>query len=169
MSLQSAGDSPVASNRLYSTASHLFPAIYANPGVSTPSAILEAQASSAQSGPQTDPFSDTLMPIIEGRPISAIHESEPASVVEKAGGFKWTLLPLFIIFQYFVLALHSTSHDQVFLMYLTSYVRALPKLSSISHRDVNYRAYAKGGLGLEPGHFAFLSLSRVFMRFVRLR
>lgn len=34
-------------------------------------------------------------------------------------------LPLFIIFQYGLLALHSTTHDQVFLSYLSSCVRLL--------------------------------------------
>ena len=145
MSLQSAGDSQAASDRRYSTASHLFPAIYTNPGVRTPSVVLQAQASSVQPGPQTDPFSNTLMPIIEGRPISAIHEGDAANV-GKASGFKWTLLPLFIIFQYFVLALHSTSHDQVFLMYLTSYVRAEPNLSTILNGTLFIGPIHKEGL-----------------------
>ncbi|KAF9513810.1 hypothetical protein BS47DRAFT_1329332 [Hydnum rufescens UP504] len=137
LSLQSTGDASVAAARRYSMTSYPFPAIYANPGVTTPSALLEAQAPPAQSGPQMDPFSETLMPIIEGSPIPAIPEGDQTGPVGKADGLKWTLLPLFIILQYFILALHSTSHDQVFLMYLTS-------------------AYTQGGLGLEPGHFAFL-------------
>ncbi|KAG8732478.1 hypothetical protein FRC11_013343 [Ceratobasidium sp. 423] len=46
-------------------------------------------------------------------------------------------LPLVIIFQYGLLALHGTTHDQIFLSYLVSYYKA-------------------GGLGLDPGHFAQL-------------
>ncbi|KZV97199.1 major facilitator superfamily MFS-1 [Exidia glandulosa HHB12029] len=46
-------------------------------------------------------------------------------------------LPLFIIFQYGLLALHSTTHDQVFLSYLSS-------------------AYKLGGLGLAPAGYAQL-------------
>jgi len=59
-----------------------------------------------------------------------VEEKQPSA-------FQWTLLPLFLIFQYFLLALHNTSHDQVFLMYLTS-------------------EYSTGGLGLDPSHFAIL-------------
>jgi len=68
-------------------------------------------------------------------PITVIEEEMMAQ--KPVDTFKWSLLPLFIIFQYFILALHSTSHDQIFLMYLTS-------------------TYTKGGLGLDPSHFATL-------------
>lgn len=103
----------------------LLPAIYANTGVNTPPALLDALGISNEPTPQgerDDPFQDTLAPIVEGQ----VSGQEPTAVEDthvpekRPEGFKWTALPLFIILQYFVLALHSTSHDQVFLMYLTS-------------------------------------------------
>lgn len=49
----------------------------------------------------------------------------------------WTQLPVTVILQYGCLALHSTTHDQVFLSYLVS-------------------SYDSGGLGLSAAHFAQL-------------
>ena len=111
---------PAPRTRQSSSSHVLLPAIYANTGVHTPPALLDARGQSVQVTPQGeggDPFAD-LTPIVEGQvahqvPIEAEHE-------KPAAGFQWSALPLFLIFQYFVLALHTTSHDQVFLMYLTS-------------------------------------------------
>jgi len=85
-----------------------------------------------------DPFLEPLSPIVEGQVSSQAMPMHDTGMDEKQqSAFSWVMLPLFIIFQYFILALHTTCHDQVFLMYLTS-------------------EYPKGGLGLDPGHFAIL-------------
>jgi hypothetical protein len=104
-----------------STPHSILPAIYANTGVTAPPALLDALGASKQAPPNdinADPF---LESIVEGQ-VSAPGMPAPESVVEekRQPTFQWTLLPLFVIFQYFILALHTTSHDQVFLMYLTS-------------------------------------------------
>lgn len=117
------GGSPERSRRP-STPHSILPAIYANTGVTAPSALLDALGPSKQAAPNdnnADPFQELLSPIVEGQ-VSAPTIPVPDSVVEekRQPTFKWTLLPLFVIFQYFILALHTTSHDQVFLMYLTS-------------------------------------------------
>ncbi|KAF8306022.1 major facilitator superfamily MFS-1 [Clavulina sp. PMI_390] len=130
------------SARRPSISQHALPAIYANTGVSTPPALLDALGISPATTPTReidDPFVDTLTPIVEGQvsqPDPVVAEATSAAPA-KNDGLPWTSLPLFIIFQYFVLALHTTSHDQVFLMYLTS-------------------SYRTGGLGLDPSHFATL-------------
>jgi len=114
-----------------STTHPIVPAIYANTGLRTPPALLETPQPTPPAQIIGDPFTENLAPIAEGRMATELDE-----VPEKAEN-QWSSLPLFIIFQYFILAIHTTSHDQVFLMYLTS-------------------DYTKGGLGLDPGHFATL-------------
>lgn len=113
--------------RHMSISSHLLPAIYSNTGVSTPPALMEALSAQGKPSPGlgtgiTDPFQDSLAPIVEGEVAAdPVRVVDTTLVGEKPDlTFKWTLLPLFIIFQYFILCLHSTSHDQVFLMYVTS-------------------------------------------------
>ncbi|KAF8325015.1 major facilitator superfamily domain-containing protein [Cantharellus anzutake] len=143
---------PHGADRQMATAPHLvMPAIYSNTGLRTPPALLEFTEHTYPA--IGDPFNESLTPITErsasessqrsnqsapdiqsNRDVQSTHDVQ--STVEKSENL-WSLLPLFIIFQYFVLAIHTTSHDQVFLMYLTS-------------------DYAKGGLGLSPGHFAIL-------------
>ncbi|KAG9003665.1 hypothetical protein FRB94_002988 [Tulasnella sp. JGI-2019a] len=62
----------------------------------------------------------------------------------------WGQLPIIIIFQYGILALHNEVHDQYFLTYLVS-------------------PYEMGGLGLNAGHFAqliaLMCLVQVFYQF----
>lgn len=88
------------------------PTIFSHSGVRTPSTVLEAQARIQE--PNGD---NTLLPIIEhGQPVAEMEASlgEPPSLASQ--------LPLVVIFQYGLLALHSTTHDQVFLSYLVTYV-----------------------------------------------
>lgn len=118
---------PEGQTRRLSSSHVLLPAIYANTGVSTPPALLEALGAKPSTPTPTNQANDPfLAPIVEGQ-VTQQPAAEPVDVNEEGMdekpldvSFKWSLLPLFIIFQYFVLALHSTSHDQVFLMYLTS-------------------------------------------------
>jgi hypothetical protein len=80
--------------------SNTVPAIFAHPGVKTPPAVAEAQrllnAPEAQEGPDN-------LPNVEGLQPSLMSQ-----------------LPLAIIFQYGWLALHTTSHDMIFLTYVLS-------------------------------------------------
>lgn len=91
--------------------SSLVPAIFSHTGVRTPPNI----ASVPSPGQRTvDPLSHVetgLSTIAESRPVSEVIEKPPST---------WSMLPLMIIFQYGLLALHSTTHDQVFYLYLVS-------------------------------------------------
>jgi len=80
---------------------------------------------------------DALAPIRESRlSESQISTASTEPVLEKPPSLT-SQLPLLIIFQYGLLAVHSTSHDQLFLSYLVS-------------------DYKDGGLNLNAGHFAQL-------------
>ena len=109
------------------------PPIFSHVGVRTPPAVLEAQQLLAQAEAEE---LDALAPITEQR---ASREPSPAVAVEKEPSL-WSMLPMAIIFQYGWLALHSTTHDQVFYLYLVS-------------------KYPSGGLNLNAGHFSQLSMS----------
>jgi hypothetical protein len=108
------GDSP--SLRRYSNA---MPTIFSHSGVRTPPAILDAQQMTVRS--EEPAGGDALAPIIEGRRTSDSHRSTLSSetIVEKPPSLT-SQLPILIIIQYGLLALHSTTHDQVFLSYLVS-------------------------------------------------
>lgn len=103
-----------------------------------------------------DNASDALGPIREGRNSTDSQASnlttEPA--VEKQPSLA-SQLPILVIIQYGLLALHSTTHDQVFLSYLVSYVIFLfaKHLTNCSIRD-----FEDGGLNLNAGHFAQLGM-----------
>lgn len=109
--------------------SNTAPSIFAHPGVKTPSAVLDAQQLLVRSEPEPSP-GDGLDPIFESRAadVESLGEKLPSLASQ---------LPILIIVQYGVMALHTTTHDQVFMSYLVS----------------NYEA---GGLNLNAGHFAQL-------------
>lgn len=96
------------------------PSIFAHVGVRTPPAVLEAQQLLAQVDVEaaytggTGP--DTLAPVPESRLPSRTPSPAP-SVREPS---LMSMLPIAIILQYGWLALHSTTHDQVFYLYLVS-------------------------------------------------
>lgn len=94
------------------------PSIFAHPGVKTPSAVLDAQQLLVRSESDTTP-SDMLNPIFESRPTS--HADDVESLAEKPPSLT-SQLPILIIVQYGMLALHTTTHDQVFMSYLVSWV-----------------------------------------------
>jgi hypothetical protein len=124
------------------------PSIFSHPGVKSPPAFLEAQR--VLSG-----VDETLTMAGEGATPSAQVDAE--ALAEKQPSLT-SLLPIPVIIQYGMLALHSTTHDQIFMSYLVTY--GLSQRSScaflISH---SYRDYEAGGLNLNAGHFAQLSTS----------
>ena len=77
-----------------------------------------------------DPFAEPIAP-------------EPTDEVQPQQQDVWSQLPLSIILQYGLLALHTTTHDMVFLSYLVS-------------------KYESGGLNLNASHFSQLSAYCVF-------
>ncbi|KAI0754437.1 major facilitator superfamily MFS-1 [Daedaleopsis nitida] len=129
-------------------ASTTVPPIFSHVGVRTPPAVLEAQQLLALADAEDE--TDALSPIAEGRRAS--REASPAleGLSEKEPSL-WSLLPVAIILQYGLLALHSTTHDQVFYLYLVS-------------------KYPSGGLNLNAGHFsqliALMCLAQIAYQFV---
>ena len=81
-------------------------AIFAHPGVKTPLAVIEAQKLLT-----TAPDPSQVQEGVEAGPI--VEEKQPSLMSQ---------LPLAIIFQYGWLALHTTTHDMVFLTYVVSCV-----------------------------------------------
>ncbi|KAG0706960.1 major facilitator superfamily domain-containing protein [Suillus ampliporus] len=116
------------------------PTIFSHPGVRTPSVVLDAQARVQESVGD-----NSLLPILEHR--QSMTESEAPSGKPPSLASQ---LPLVVIFQYGLLALHSTTHDQVFLSYLVT-------------------DYESGGLNLNPGHFsqliALMCLAQIVYQF----
>ncbi|KAJ7029261.1 hypothetical protein C8F04DRAFT_1265134 [Mycena alexandri] len=118
-------------SRRFSTA---VPTIFAHPGVKTPPAVLDAQ----QLLMRTETDADGLDTILESRRASLRDsQADLEAAVEPPPPSIASQLPLLVIVQYGLLALHTTTHDQVFLSYLVS-------------------DYDAGGLNLEAGHFAQL-------------
>lgn len=92
------------------------PSIFAHPGVKTPPAVLDAQEFLLSSDIGHSP-NEQLTTIDEsGRPSQA---ADVESLAEKLPSLT-SQLPILIIIQYGVLALHTTTHDQVFMSYLVS-------------------------------------------------
>ena len=98
---------------LHRRASGSMPPIFAHVGVRTPPAVVEAQQLLAQLEEQGPP--ESLEPIMESQRAQAAE----AEIVEREPSLM-SLLPVAIIIQYGLLALHSTTHDQVFYLYLVS-------------------------------------------------
>jgi len=120
-------DQPLSPRRFSTTS---IPPIFSHVGVRTPPAVVEAQ----QLLVLTDETGDALSPISESRPASEAGQSDV--MLEKEPSLM-SQLPILIIIQYGLLALHSTTHDQVFYLYLVS-------------------KYPSGGLNLNAGHFSQL-------------
>ncbi|THV01922.1 major facilitator superfamily MFS-1 [Dendrothele bispora CBS 962.96] len=117
------------------------PSIFAHTGVRTPSAVLDAQQLLTRTETEDTAPADNLAPIMESRigptPAQATTPTdEEAQLLEKPPSL-WSQLPVLVIVQYGLLALHSTTHDQVFMSYLVT-------------------DYDSGGLNLNAGHFAQL-------------
>ena len=88
--------------------SNALPTIFSHSGVRTPPAVLEAQQLLSQS--EEINVGQTLEPIMESHPV--LPAERPPSL--------YAQLPMLIIVHYGLLALHNTTHDQVFYLYLVS-------------------------------------------------
>ncbi|KAJ7906286.1 hypothetical protein B0H13DRAFT_2020962 [Mycena leptocephala] len=98
------------------------PTIFAHPGVKTPPAVLDAQ----QLLMRTDAETDALEPILESRRASLLDgQPDLEAALETPPPSMASQLPVLVIIQYGMLALHTTSHDQVFLSYLVSCIDVL--------------------------------------------
>ncbi|KAJ7211292.1 hypothetical protein GGX14DRAFT_520210 [Mycena pura] len=107
------------------------PSIFSHPGVRPPAAVVDAQQLLLY-----EAEADALEPILESRRGSYDHPAGLEAAVETPPSIM-SQLPLLVIIQYGLLALHTTTHDQVFLSYLVT-------------------DYAAGGLNLDAGNFAQL-------------
>ncbi|KAF8679442.1 Major Facilitator [Rhizoctonia solani] len=124
------------------------PAIFANTGLDDHGYAYATSIPMDQASISVATEAGTLAPIMEGRTASSASEPTeqadstitPLVIVEERPSSAISQLPLVIIFQYGLLALHGTTHDQIFLSYLVS-------------------PYKTGGLGLNPGHFAQLAVA----------
>ncbi|KAH9174869.1 major facilitator superfamily MFS-1 [Lactarius sanguifluus] len=96
-------------------------AIFAHPGVKTPPAVAEAQRLLTAADPSRAQEGTETVPIVEGKQPSLMSQ-----------------LPLAIILQYGWLALHTTTHDMIFLTYVVS-------------------KYESGGLNFTAGDFSQLT------------
>jgi hypothetical protein len=97
--------------RRFSTVSTApMPSIFSHSGVRTPPAVIDAQQLLVRSD-----SGSPLPPIVEsGEPMGQGFAGRPPSLASQ--------IPILIIVQYGLLALHSTTHDQIFMSYLVSYV-----------------------------------------------
>lgn len=106
------GSSMFGGARLSRRSSAIGPSIFAHAGVRTPPAVLDAQLREAEP-------SDALTPIPERRGVGGTEAGAVDEVAEKPPSLM-SQLPILVIIQYGLLALHSTTHDQVFLSYLVT-------------------------------------------------
>lgn len=124
------------------------PAIFAHPGVKTPPAVLDAQQLLLDT--QSPPVQEELEPILESRRTSQVVDSDPETLLDEKKPSLFSVIPMAIVIQYGLLALHTTTHDQVFMSYLVS-------------------DYEAGGLHLNAGHFAqliaMMSLAQIAYQF----
>lgn len=95
--------------------SNAFPAIFSHSGVRPPPLVLDSQQMT-----RPEDSTDALAPIRESRlSESMVSTASTEPVLEKPPSLA-SQLPFLVIIQYGLLALHSTTHDQVFLSYLVS-------------------------------------------------
>lgn len=144
------------------------PTIFSHPGVKAPPAVLDAQhllLGTAVDGPIPSPSQDALGTINESLPLVGAHSQqdvESLAMTEKAPSLI-SQLPIIVIIQYGVMALHTTTHDQIFMSYLVSYVPLKQTCLLLTSCRSDYKY---GGLNLNAGHFAQLS---TFCRSLRVR
>ncbi|TRM63611.1 hypothetical protein BD626DRAFT_494826 [Schizophyllum amplum] len=144
--LQSPDGQPTMQRRASNT-----PTIFSHAGVKTPPAVLDAQQLLQRADPET-PQGDLLAPILESRRHSVAegHPPDVEALAEKPPSLT-SQLPILVIIQYGLLALHSTTHDQLFMSYLVT-------------------PYHSGGLNLTAAHFAqliaLMCLAQIVYQFI---
>ncbi|KAF9450306.1 major facilitator superfamily MFS-1 [Macrolepiota fuliginosa MF-IS2] len=106
------------------------PSIFSHTGVKSPPAFLEAQrlVSTAIPAEEGLEFTGESTDVTLEADIEALEDKQPSLASQ---------LPILVIVQYGMMALHTTTHDQIFMSYLVS-------------------DYDAGGLNLNAGHFAQL-------------
>ncbi|KAF5314615.1 hypothetical protein D9611_007169 [Ephemerocybe angulata] len=92
----------------------IVPSIFSHSGVRTPPGILEAQKLLSGEG------DDHLDTIAESRQASQSASQADAESLQEPPPSLASQLPVLIIVQYGVMALHTTTHDQIFMSYLVS-------------------------------------------------
>ena len=107
--------SPLIGTPISRRFSNSVPSIFAHPGVKTPSAVLDAQQLLLRSEPET--ILGDAVPVFR----SDTRQSDVESFATPSPSLS-SQLPFLVIIQYGALALHSTTHDQIFLSYLVSSV-----------------------------------------------
>ncbi|KAL6306396.1 hypothetical protein BKA93DRAFT_824233 [Sparassis latifolia] len=139
--------------------------IFTHVGVRTPPAVLEAQQLLAQ----VDEPPASLAPIMESRLAGHEQYVEP-DVLEKEPSL-YSQLPILIIIQYGLLALHSTTHDQVFYLYLVSKFplgglnldagRFSQLIALMCLAQIAYQFYLYPNIGPPRGRFSHLAMFRI--------
>jgi len=160
--LTAAGTPRITYRRGSSASNLMLPSIYNNTGLSSPPALatelqptwtLEEHRPSFGGGSALSRISEGSGSMTEVQSAARSDTDggtvmqEPISVPQPS---LWKQLPFVIIFQYGILALHGTVHDQYFLTYLVS-------------------PYDVGGLGLNAAHFAqliaLMCFAQIFYQF----
>ena len=95
------------------------PSIFAHPGVKTPPAVVDAQQLLMRSEMEP-PTGDALATILESRRASEVDRLSEIELIPEKPPSLSSQIPVLIIVQYGLLALHTTTHDQVFMSYLVS-------------------------------------------------
>jgi hypothetical protein len=88
------------------------PSIFSHPGVKSPPAFLEAQRLVSDTDEAMTATGEGVLPSAQ-IDVEALAEKPPSLT---------SMLPIPVIIQYGMLALHSTTHDQIFMSYLVTYV-----------------------------------------------
>ncbi|KAG6837086.1 hypothetical protein H0H93_014978 [Arthromyces matolae] len=124
-------------SRRYSTAT---PSIFTHPGVKAPSAVLDAQQLLTSRDTEAETSGDILDSVSVSRRTAAAAATDTESLMEKSPSLT-SQLPILIIVQYGMLALHTTTHDQVFMSYLVS-CADVPRADRISVLSLPVSQYA---------------------------
>lgn len=98
------------------------PSIFSHPGVKGPPAFLEAQRLLSAAADENSAAAGENTNVNAEADIEAFEEKQPSLTSQ---------LPILVIVQYGMMALHTTTHDQIFMSYLVTY--ALPILTSLAH------------------------------------
>ncbi|KAF9010033.1 hypothetical protein BDQ17DRAFT_1273732 [Cyathus striatus] len=143
------------------------PSIFSHSGVRTPPAVVDAQQ--LLTVPGTDGSNDMLHTIQESRQASQAAD-DIESLAEKPPSLT-SQLPIIVIIQYGVLALHTTTHDQVFMSYLVSDFEAgglnlnagnfAQLIALMCLAQIAYQFYLYPNIGPPRGRFSHLAMFRI--------